>query len=106
MEPITTIFFDLLNHIYWELVVGIVLAGQVFSNLFKSEALTLHKKWIVFILAVLGGIVYYLFHDRNEPFDVWRVFISLGVAVTFYDYIVKLVTDALAGKNPFKDYNP
>ncbi len=87
--------FELFNYMYWELTIGIVVVTMVLNKMLQLRKLV-HLKWVTFIIASFGGVVHYLTHHDSS---VWKIVISVGIATLAYDYVVKVITDKIAGKN-------
>lgn len=92
--------FELFQYIYWELTVGLIIVGMVINKAFAMKNM-IHLKWVMFVLALIGGVTHYLTHEDSS---IWKIVISVGVSVLAYDYVVKVIQDKLNGKNPLKPH--
>jgi len=89
-------FINILDFFYPSLSMGIVLVTYIVKQAIK----TTHPKWITLAVAALEGIIHFFVYQETE---VWKVVNSLGIAIIFYDYIVKAAMDTFQAKNPFKN---
>lgn len=86
----------ILDLIYWELTLGLVVITGIINNAFGIKYIV-HPKWLVLVLWAFGSIVHGLTHETTE---FWRLVTSLGCAVIVYNYIVSPIRDAIKRKNP------
>ena len=83
---------ELSNYIYIEFTLAIILLTEIAKKMFPIA----HPKWPTLGIAVVGAVAEWFL--RESP-DVWTLIISFSVAVLGYDYVVKLIKNAVTGKN-------
>lgn len=81
----------LLNYVYPELILGIIVITELYKHLFPNR---LHPKWLTLLFAVAGALLEVAF--RPEPVNIWYLVISFGVAVLGYDYFYKPIKDKVS----------
>lgn len=91
-----TILQTINEYIYPEYVVAVVLITALVRSMFKGIDYAVHPKWITLAVAVIMAIVGYAFKAMmNEPYQVFKVITSFGLACLGYDYFWKVIKDKL-----------
>lgn len=88
---------EILNYIYWEVTVGLVVMTSVINNMFGIRSF-IHSKWLLLALTIFAAVVHRFTHIDTS---LWRVMMSLGAAMILYNYIAKPLLDVFyRRKNP------
>lgn len=88
------------KYFYTDYAFLVWLATTLVCSLFKGIKSVIHPKWITLVVATICAIGYYAINtwEGMEPFSVFKIVTSLGLATLSYDYVGKPIIDKVTGK--------
>lgn len=95
--------FNIFNYIFPEMTIGIVLITMIVRT---QVSRLVQAKWVTLVVALFGAAIQFILHVVETPevdFEFWKAVNSMGIAVIAYDYVVKVIKDWIAGRNPVKN---
>jgi intracellular septation protein A len=96
-EVLQLVISGFLKYTYPPLAGAIVVITMVIKYMIDIKKVV-HMKWVTLGVTVVFGGIHLIIYES----DLWRIVITMGISVIFYDYLAKPIEDRIKGKNPLK----